>query len=411
MPVDTHAKALFITLSGDSAAALSCINRLTPEFLCFFLPDTQKETIETQLQPFITKMPQRWDWVLTADPHNFSTSHQALATHLPDLLMTWGIHRGELVVDFTNATPAMAAAAALVTRPFCSRTILLKEANPSSPETETLWDESNPWNEEAVQSRREAATIFNQGAFPTAAKQFRLIESMVSGGQKPLYHALADLADGYHEWECFHYKEAWDKLKTALKALELASIWGGPSGLSHMLGTVKSNSGFLERIVLDPQDVKASVADDLLAHAKRHAERDHNYGVGVAVIIRALEAYGQHQLWKQFTVKTWDVTVEQLPQSLQETCRTSFLDDVDGKYKLPLQAQFQALAELGHPLGQSFTAEWPKMKTLLDAAYHNVLGHGFQPPKAERFHQLYQLILKLTNVKESALPQFPIMKL
>lgn len=411
MPLDPHAKALFITLSGNSASALSCINRLTPEFLCFFLPDTQKESIETQLQPYITNMPQRWDWVLTSDPDNFSASHQALATQLPDLLTTWGIHRGELVVDVTNATPAMAVATALVTRPFTSRIILLKEDSSSCQGAETLWDESNPWNEEAIQGRREAATTFNQGAFTTAWKQFRLLESMVSGSQKPLYHALADLADGYHDWECFHYKEAWDKLKTSLKALELASIWGGPSGLPHVLGAVKSNAGFLESIVLDPQEVKAAMADDLLAHAKRHADRDHNYGLGIAVIIRALEAYSQHQLWKQFHIKSWDVQVEQLPPSLQETCQTSFLDDVDGKYKLPLHAQLHTLAELGHPLGQRFTTEWPKMKTLLDAAYHNVLGHGFQPPKAERFHQLYQLVLKLTNVNESSLPKFPFMKL
>ncbi len=411
MPVDPHAKALFITISGSSTTALSCINRLTPDFLCFFLPETQKATVETRLQPFITKMPQRWDWVLTSDPHNFATSHQALATQLPDLLSTWGIHRGELVVDFTDATPAMAAATALVTRPFTSRMILLNEATGSSQNTEKFCDESNPWNEEAVQGRREAASTFNQGAFPTAAKQFRLIESMVSGSQKPLYHALANLADGYHDWECFHYKEAWDKLKTAFKALELASVWGGPSGLTQVLGAVKANAGFLERIVLDPQEVKAAVADDLLAHAKRRADRDHNYGVAVAVIIRALEAYGQHQLWKQFTLKTWDVQVEQLPQSLQESCRTSFLDDVDGKYKLPLLAQFHTLAELGHPLGKSFTTEWPKMKTLLDATYHNVLGHGFHTPKAERFHQLYQVVLKLTNVHEGSLPKFPTLTL
>ena len=411
MPVDPHAKALFITICRNSPTALSCINRLTPDYLCFFLPEDQKETLESQLQPFITKMPQRWDWILTSDPDNFAASHQVLATKLPDLLTTWGIHRGELVVNFTEATPAMAAATALVTRPFTSRVVLLQEATPSTQESENIWDESNPWNEEAVQGRREAASTFNQGAFPTAAKQFRLIESMVSGSQKPLYHALANLADGYHDWECFHYKEAWDKLKTALKALELASVWGGPSGLTQVLGTVKANAGFLEKIVLDPQEVKTAVADDLLAHAKRRADRDHNYGVAVAVIIRALEAYGQLHLWKQFTLKTWDVQVEQLPQPLQELCRTSFLDDIDGKYKLPLYAQFQTLAELGHPLGKSFATEWPKMKSLLDATYHNVLGHGFQPPKAERFHQLYQVVLKLTDVNEGALPKFPIMTL
>ncbi len=47
------------------------------------------------------------------------------------------------------------------------------------------------------------------------------------------------------------------------------------------------------------------------------------------------------------------------------------------------------------------------MKPLLDAAYHSTLGHGFQSLKGERFHQLFAVVLKLTNVNEAELPRFP----
>ena len=96
------------------------------------------------------------------------------------------------------------------------------------------WQEGNPWNEEAVPARQEAALLFNHGAFSSAAKRFRRIESLVGGSFKPLYHGLADLADGYAAWESFKYRDAWDKLKTAHKALELASVWGGPAGMSSL---------------------------------------------------------------------------------------------------------------------------------------------------------------------------------
>ncbi len=260
-------------------------------------------------------------------------------------------------------------------------------------------------------SRREACELFNRGAFSAAAVQFRLIESRVSGGQKPLYRALADLAEGYGLWERFQYRGAWDKLKTSLKALEMASVWGGPPGLQALMPAIKQNAGFLEKLVLDPQEVKEAVALDLLAHARRLASRDQHFEAAVAALLRALEAFAQHQLFKHYRVKTWDVRPEQLPEALQEPCRTCFMDDVDGKYKLPLYAQFRALAGLGSEMGQAFLAQWAKMKPLLDAANHAVLGHGFEPIKAERFHQLHEIVAKLTGVGDASLPKFPTLNL
>lgn len=416
---DYQTKALLIAIGGDPTPAVACINHLSPELLCFFLAEPQKETIESLVQPQITKMPQRWDWILTKDPENFAQSHQAISQALPDILKTWGVHPGDLVVDFSEATPGMAAAVALATRPFTSKVVQLGQSEGSSSGTKTVMvgdqprvlEDSNPWNEEAQHARREAALLFNQGAFSSSAKKFRHIEGLVSGSLKPLYHALGDVAEGYALWEAFHYREAWDKLKTSIKALELASVWGGPPGLSNVLGSIKSNSGFLEKVVLDPHEVKLPMAHDLLAQAKRRAERSHQIDVAMQTILRGLEAFAQYQLFNQFKIKTWDVQVEQLPQDLQESCRICMLDDVDGKYKLALHAQFQTLAGLGDPMGQAFVTEWPKMKTLWDSAYQSVAGHGFQTTKIERFHQLYTIVLKLTKVDESSLPRFPSMTL
>ena len=128
-------------------------------------------------------------------------------------------------------------------------------------------------------------------------------------------------------------------------------------------------------------------------------------------LIRALEACAQRQLFKQHKIKSWDVQPERLPQALQETCRTCYLEDIDGKYKLPLQAQFRVLAGLGDQLGQAFLREWPTMKPLLDAANHAVLGHGFEPIKSERVQQLYDVVVKLTGVADSSMPIFPKLNL
>jgi CRISPR-associated protein (TIGR02710 family) len=418
MAQDQSVKALLVALTDETAAAVYSINRLKPEALCFVLPEAGKALVESAVQPKIEQMPRRWDWVVTEKADEFTHCYQTLARSLPDLLRTWEVQPGELVVDLTGSTPAMAGALTVVTLPWSSRIVSLVSAG-QEPDGEPIvvdgksfvWRQGNLWDEAAAVSRCEGCDLFNRGLFPAAARLFHEVELRVSGGQKPLYRAFADLAEGYDRWERFHYRQAWDKLKTAIKALDMASLWGGPTGLKAVLPPVKANASFLEKLVLDPAEIKDSVALDLLAHASRRLHVTHDPEAAMIALVRALEAFAQRQLFKSHRIKSWDVRPEQLPQALQEACRTCYLDDVDGKHKLPLQAQFRVLAGLGDPLGQAFLREWPTMKPLLDAAGHAVLGHGFEPVKAERVQQLYEVVLKLTGVADSSLPKFPVLNL
>ena len=380
MAQDQPIKALVVAVVDDVALVIHSINRLKPEALCFVLPEASKALVESAVQPKIQQMPKRWDWVVTSELGEFSACYQILARSLPDLLRTWDIQYGELVVDISGATPAVAGALTLVTVPWTSRVVAMIPA-PVGQEDDRIeldgkafvWTQSNPWDEQAAVSRRETCELFNRGLFHAAAKLFREMELRVSGGQKPLYRAFADVAEGYELWERFHYRQAWEKLKTATKALEMASLWGGPPGLKAVLPPIKANASFLEKLVLDPAEVKESLALDLLACAGRRLHARHDPEAAMITLLRALEAFAQIRLYKAHKIKSWDVQPAQLPAALQEVCRTCYLEDIDGKYKLPLQAQFRVLAGLGDELGQIFLREWPKMKPLLDAANHAVL--------------------------------------
>ena len=418
MAQDQLLKTLVVALVDDAASAVYSINRLNPDTLCFVLPEGSKALVESDVQPKIQQMPRRWDWVVVADGTEFPSTYQTIARSLPDLLRTWEIQPGELVVDLSGATAAMAGALTLVALPWASRVVELVSAREGAEgdhvelgSKKLVWTQTNPWDEQGTVSRREGCELFNRGLFHAAAKIFHDIELRVSGGQKPLYRALRDLAEGYELWERFHYRQAWDKLKTAIKALEMASLWGGPPGLKAMLSSLKTNAGFLERLVLDPAEVKESVAHDLLASVGRRLHVGHDSEAAMTALVRALEAFAQVRLHKSHKIKSWDVSPEQLPQGLQEICRACYLEDIDGKYKLPLQAQFRVLAGLGDQLGQAFLREWPKMKPLLDAANRAVLGHGFEPIKSERVQQLYDVVVKLSGVNETSLPKFPILNL
>ena len=180
--------------------------------------------------------------------------------------------------------------------------------------------------------------------------------------------------------------------------------------MDRIISTLKDNLRFLESIVLDAKDIKRSLALDLLAWAKRREDRGQDIEMGTRVLLRGLEAAAQYQLSHDYQLKSWDISVEQLPKDMQETCHACYLNDIDGKYRLPFLAQFQVLAKLGDPIGQRFQTEWPKMKSLFDAADHAVLGYGFESLKAERFHQLFDVTLKLTGIAAGDLPKFPTLK-
>ena len=52
-------KVLVVAFTGDAAAAVSVINRLQPEALCFVLPESAKDLVESAVQPHIEHMPRR----------------------------------------------------------------------------------------------------------------------------------------------------------------------------------------------------------------------------------------------------------------------------------------------------------------------------------------------------------------
>ncbi|TLY18819.1 MAG: TIGR02710 family CRISPR-associated protein, partial [Nitrospirae bacterium] len=367
MPAETSTKALLIAIDADPAPCVATINRLNPEHLCFFIPETLKPKIQTDIQPNLAKLPKKWDWIITPDPHGFGACYKALNQPLADLLKVWGLQPGELTVDLSRATSAMAAATGLATLTHSSQYITLKPALVAgdAPVGELVivngqahtWQQDNPWTEAAITARRQAAEQFNKGSYAAAAASFRHIEARVSGGQKPLYHAFADLAEAYGCWDRFLYKPSWESLKTAVKALDMASVFGGPSGIKTLIPRLKENLGFLEKLVMDPAEVKAAVAPDLLANARRRAEQDRAFDAALLTAVRALEAFAQVQLFKQHKIKAHDTQPDQLPAALKEVCRTCYLDDVDGKYKLPLVAQFRALAGLGDQMGQAFQTQ------------------------------------------------------
>src|SRR6476660_2646572 len=108
MAQDQPVAALVVARTEEVAPAVYSINRLRPESLCFVLPESAKALVEKAIQPRISQLPRRWDWVLISDPEHFPGCYQTITRSLPAMLRTWEVDPGALVVDVTGATAAIA---------------------------------------------------------------------------------------------------------------------------------------------------------------------------------------------------------------------------------------------------------------------------------------------------------------
>lgn len=424
MRSETSIKAFLCAMVEDSPPIIHLINELQPETLCFFAPEASRALIEQHIQPRLTHLPRRWDWVATPDPHDLLASQRVLAHQLPPLLETWGIQVGELVLGVGDVTPGMAAALVLVgldrsskllqvIAPTQTRESSAPADSASRPQDAVPWNirEGNVWDEAAVTARREACQLFNRGYYEAAAHHFRQLAQRVSGSHKPFYRALGDMAEGYGLWYRMQYRQAWDKLKQAVKALEMAALWGGPPGMGALVSAVKGHATFVERIIMDPRDVKEGLTIDLLAQGTRRAVVHQDVEGAMRALLRALEHAAQWRLLTRHQIMSWDVKLELVPEPWRERMQTRYRNESDGRVTLPTHAQYHLLADLNDELGARYVKQWPTLMPLLDVADRSVLGHGSEPPKPERVQQFREALLSLLGVTESSLPTFPTLLL
>ena len=47
-------------------------------------------------------MSRKWDWIVTPDATRFMACYQTVARALPEMMRTWEVQAGELVVDLTG---------------------------------------------------------------------------------------------------------------------------------------------------------------------------------------------------------------------------------------------------------------------------------------------------------------------
>lgn len=408
-------KALLVSAGVDLAPTIFAINRLRPEALCFFVSEARRGEIDREIIPKIEQPPRQWDQIVTPDPEDLVQCCRVLLREIPALVSRWGVEPSQLTIDDSGGTKTMAAALALCAAEASSsfHAVVSKEEAKGGTEV-TVGGEAralyrgNPWDELAASGRREAAAAFNQARYREAADVFRKIEKRVSGGAKPLYKSLVELSEGYALWDAFDYREGWNRLQTAKKGLEMSALFGGPPGLKEIVSRLKENLSFLEKLVMGAKEIKPELFLDLLSNARRRAQTEKKVEEATVRLLRALEVLAQARLAERgFQFDRIDP--DRLPASLKADFVQKYTSPLDGRIKLDLLGDYRLLKEVGDPLGIAFDQQWNALKIPLEARERSILGHGFTPMPAERYQQLWELVLKISGTPPEKGPQFPRM--
>ena len=396
-------KALVISVGDHVDTVTATINRLQPECLCFFSSEETRPRIDTEIIPKIERPPKQWDQIVTPDADNLLKSCRVLIKGLPVIVKRWEAEPSQVIVDYTDGAKTLSTALVLCAIQYSSNFRF------TGVQGSDQAIEGNPWDELSAHYRSEVALVFNRGRYREAADVFGEIQKHVSASDKPLYKTLANLSLGYASWDAFDYRQAWNKLQESKKALEMATVFGGPPGLKGVVFTLKENLSFLEKIVLGAQEVKPEIFLDLLANARRRAQHDQKYEDAMARVYRALEVLVQVRLGQK-GVRTSAADPASLPASLREEFVQKYTSQIDGKIKIGLQPGYRFLKILGDDLGEIFEKQWNNLKVLLEVRNKSILAHGFSSVKPEHYQQVFDMVIKISGRRIEELPRFPRME-
>ena len=396
-----NVKALIISVGEKVEPVIASVNQLRPENLCFFVSDQHQGSINQEIIPRMEQPALQWDQITTSDPNDLLICCQVLARKVSKILKRWQVEPSEVVVDYSEGAKPLSTALVLSTVNFSSNYYYLKEGS----EPNTPGNQVNPWDELAVGARIEAARFFNRGGFYQAADLFGTIEKRVSGRNKPFYKALVNLSLGYAHGDGFNYRQAWNKLQEARKALEMAALFGGPPGLKGLVAALKSNLLFLEKIAMGSQEIKQELFLDLIANAQRQAQFGQKYEDAVVRLYRAMEVLAQVALSKK-GIRAVAADSSKFPDSIREELVQKYTSPLDNKIKIGALGGFQLLKALGDERGKLFDKQWNGLKSLLEARHNSVLGHGFLSIPRERYQQLLDSILKISESRNEQIPRF-----
>lgn len=363
----------------EHAIVFSIINA-NPNHIVFLVTEQSEgtlERIEQEAKEQDVRLPD-YEFVKVSNENDANAAYGA-AVEAIRKLGEKGIKSGEITVDYTTGSKPMSAGAlyAAITEGCASVVYVTGERDENgrviSGTEQVLAIMPNKLL--ARRFRSEAVRLFNAWQF-AAAKQ--IIDDFLSQFPQdrvpelfPDLDGLRKLCNAYQAWDAFNHIAAKEAFEGVGK--DIMQQWSSDGQIERNKGWINLLARKLQSGNLDER-LCPELLVDLWANALRRIE-EKRFVDAVARLYRLAELIAQFRLWHEHGIDTSDVDMSKVPKCKKE--KLERYRDEKGKVKIPLQASYELLKNLGDEIGEMGAGE--KLRNALSARNNSIAAHGLEP--------------------------------
>lgn len=413
-------KVLFITIGGSPEPILTAIRTLQPDRIIFICSDDNngakgsKSQIVGEGKPCeirrgaeVEKLPNipiylelgdrfqpKRDLVLLKDPDDLSECYTKIVAKIREIQQE--APDSEILAEYTGATKTMSASLAMATVDY------------RLPLYVTTTTRRNLIQVESGQLTERAAVVqvivertidqylplfLQQYNYPAVIAELKAALQMeLSPDLKRRLRDIYTCCIGFDAWDRFDHIAAWRSLSPYVGNKTLQPV------LFFLKRVMSSREAFAEAVddsFSPPDRMKGNgyeIVEDLLLNAERRAVLE-RYDDAVARLYRALELLAQTRLWLKHRIKTGNVDVEKLPETVQpsyEALRSSR----KGRIEIALLESYTLLSQFSEePLGKLYIQQSDAIKDCLRVRNYSILAHGLKPVVKSDFERIKNIIV------------------
>lgn len=392
-------KILLVTVGGSPQPILTAIETLQPERTIFFCSDgpkgsknmvigegtpckiRQKDQIVAEFPNIpthldLTNFQPDTDLVLIQNPDDLSECYQLAINAIATIRQS---PNSQIVADYTGGTKTMSIALAMA--------IVDSQGN--------LYVTTNTNRENLIRVERGEATervrtvaiaverkigqslplLLGQYNYTGAITELKsLLQLELPSESRQRVRKIKDCCTGFDAWDRFNHQEALQLLQPYMNLPKIQ-----PLGM-FLKRIIVSRAAIDEQFSTDIT-IKChgyEIVEDLLLNADRRAAQE-RYDDAVGRLYRALELLAQIRL-STYNLKTGDIDIQQLPESLQAKYADPVLRSKDSKIQLALNKSYGLLSELpNEPLSPIYQQQANQIQNALQIRNYSLFAHGFKP--------------------------------
>ncbi|PLZ91536.1 TIGR02710 family CRISPR-associated protein [Fischerella muscicola CCMEE 5323] len=431
-------KILLVTVGGSHQPIVTAIRALQPDRVIFVCSDGSKgsksqvigegspcevrrgtEVIErlpnipTQVG-LSDRFQQDRDLILIQEPDDLSECY--LKTSLCIRSIQQELPDAQTMADYTGGTKSMSVGLAMAALDYqvtlyvttTVRTNIIKIERGELPGQATVAPVV------AQRTLGQFLPIFlQQYNYPAAIAQLkRLLSSMELPPETTRQiRTLYACCCGLDAWDRFEHREALEFFESQMKYPEIRQLGLFLKRVINSRGQIDEKFDFSNSTVGHGYEI----VQDLILNAERRAAQE-RYDDAVGRLYRALELLAQICLLKSYGIKTGDVDIQQLPESLRDEYEQK-RSSVKKKIQLALKDSYELLSKLpDDPIGQLYQQNANKIINALEVRNNSLFAHGFQPITSSDYEDVSKVFV---NFIQSAIetvtphklklqsPQFP----